>query len=82
MPSADRIRHTLLQLAAERGSESTFCPSEAARSLGGDWRPLMDRVRQEAAKLVDAGQLVCTQRGHAAHPLTAKGPIRLALPKS
>ena len=82
MPTPAHIRKTLLQMAAERGSDATFCPSEVARSLSNDWRPLMDLVRQEAARLVAEGQLVCTQRGHAAHPLTAKGPIRLALTKA
>jgi ribosomal protein L27 len=38
----------------------------------------MPRVRELAAELVAAGQLVCTQRGEPAHPLTTRGAIRLA----
>ncbi|HEY1049142.1 MAG TPA: DUF3253 domain-containing protein [Prosthecobacter sp.] len=72
------IRKTLLELAAEREGDATFCPSEAARRLSTHWRPLMPQVRQVAAVLVKEGRLRCTQRGEPADPLAAKGPIRLA----
>ena len=71
------IRATLLRLARERGPEKSFCPSEAARSLSDNWRPLMPDVRRVAQQLVDAGMLVCTQRGQPAQPLTTRGAIRL-----
>ncbi len=74
------IRRTLLELASARRAAATFCPSEAARRLCKDWRPLMQPVRQVAAELVDEGKLVCTQRGEPAHPLKTKGAIRLARP--
>lgn len=77
MTDAD-IRKTLLKLASERQQGSTFCPSEAARRLSTQWRPLMPQIRQVAATLVKDGRLVCTQRGQPADPLAAKGPIRLA----
>lgn len=73
----DRIRALLLQLAEERAPAATFCPSDAARRLADDWRPLMSEVRDVAAALVEEGVLVCTQKGKAAHPLTTKGAIRL-----
>ena len=76
MPMTDtEIAETLLALAAERGPDKTFCPSEAARRLADDWRPLMPEVRRVAASL----PLVATQKGVPVDPLTAKGPIRLAL---
>lgn len=68
----DDIAAVLLDLAAER--TGTFCPSEAARRLADDWRPLMPDVRRVAATL----PLVATQAGHPVDPLTATGPIRLA----
>lgn len=71
-------RKILLELAAERDGEATFCPSEAARRLQADWRPLMSQVREAAAVLVEEGRLVCTQRGKEVNPREAKGPIRLA----
>lgn len=78
MSEAGRIREVLMQLAGERREGCTFCPSEAARRLSDDWRPLMPRVREVAAELMAEGRLVCTQRGEPAHPLQSKGAIRLA----
>ncbi len=72
------IRAKLLELAGERGPDKTFCPSEVARSLAGDWRPLMESVRKEAARLVKHGRLICTQRGSPADPLAAHGAIRFS----
>lgn len=80
MTSDDLIRSTLLEFAARRADEATFCPSEVARSLAEDWRPLMPRVREVAAALVDEEKLRCTQRGAPAHPLATRGTIRLARP--
>lgn len=80
MITAEVIRAKLLDLAARSSEGATFCPSEAARGLSKDWRPLMPRVREVAADLVDDGELVCTQRGEPAHPLTTLGAIRLARP--
>ena len=77
MISDDAIAEALRGMAAERGA-STFCPSETARALATDWRPLMPEVRRVAAAMCDAGELRCTQHGQAAHPLTTRGPIRLA----
>jgi hypothetical protein len=70
------IAEVLLDLAHRRGVGSSFCPSEAARALAEDWRPLMPEVRRVAAAL----PLCATQRGVAVDPVTARGPIRLGLP--
>ena len=72
----DRIAEVLMELAYRRGRGATFCPSEAARALADDWRPLMPEVRRVAADL----PLRATQRGAAVDPATARGPIRLGLP--
>jgi hypothetical protein len=72
----DRIATVLMDLAHQRGRGATFCPSEAARALASDWRPLMPAVRRVAAML----PLLATQKGRPVDPLTAKGPIRLGLP--
>jgi|JI10StandDraft_1071094.scaffolds.fasta_scaffold08171_12 Protein of unknown function (DUF3253) len=82
MITDDSIRAKLLDLGARRCEGATFCPSEAARGLSKDWRPLMPRVREAAAQLVAEHKLVCTQRGTPAHPLTTQGAIRLSLPSS
>ena len=73
-PSDKAIADGLLDLAHQRGVGKTFCPSEAARRLSDDWRPLMPEVRRVAATL----DLVATQKGQTVDPVTAKGPIRLA----
>ncbi len=75
-PSDNAIADVLLDLAHQRGVGKTFCPSEAARRLVDDWRPLMPEVRRVAATL----DLMATQKGTPVDPVTAKGPIRLGLP--
>ena len=55
----DRIAQVLMDLAHQRGRGATFCPSEAARALASDWRPLMPDVRRVAAGL----PLRATQKG-------------------
>lgn len=74
---AIRIRETVLQFACERTGERSFCPSEVARRLGGNWRGLMPSIREVAATLVSERRLQCTQGGRSVNPLTARGPIRL-----
>ncbi|WP_283095211.1 DUF3253 domain-containing protein [Gymnodinialimonas ceratoperidinii] len=74
MASDADIAAALMRMAADRGADKTFCPSEVARALAEDWRPLMPEVRRVAATL----PLVATQGGDPVDPLTARGPIRLA----
>ena len=73
-PSDDVIGAALMAMAQARGTGKSFCPSEVARALSDDWRPLMPRIRQVAATL----PLMATQRGREVAPDTARGPIRLA----
>lgn len=79
-PAPGTIEAALLALAAERGPDSTFCPSEVARDLAADWRPLMPAVRDAAARLHGAGRLAVTRSGAPVDPRAAGGPIRLGLP--
>ncbi|WP_348645533.1 DUF3253 domain-containing protein [Jannaschia sp. S6380] len=64
----------LRELARRRGADASFCPSEVARALTDDWRPLMPRIRAVAATLPG---LMATQGGVPVDPVTASGPIRL-----
>ncbi|MGR3503250.1 DUF3253 domain-containing protein [Pseudaestuariivita sp.] len=77
-PSDEDIRAALLELAFQRCTDKTFCPSEVARALAEDWRPLMPEVRRVAAEMTD---LRATQKGEPVDVETAKGPIRLGLRK-
>lgn len=77
MPAPDdaRIADALMRLAEARGPDRTFCPSEAARALSDDWRPLMPDIRRVAASL----SLLATQSGKPVDARAASGPIRLGL---
>ena len=74
MTAAD-IPAAILALLAVRAPK-TACPSEVARTLSDDWRPLMPAIREAAARMPD---VVATQGGTPVDPLAARGPIRLSL---
>ena len=72
------IREVLLQLAAERAPEKTFCPSEAARRLDHEhWRAYMAEVKAQAQILVKEGRLQVTQKGKVVNWDETQGPVRL-----
>ena len=77
------IEAAILGLLARRDPGRTICPSDAARELAGsgDFRPLMDPVRDVARELVARGELEVTQRGEVVELAAARGPIRLRLPR-
>jgi hypothetical protein len=80
--NATQIRQKILELVNARGVGKSICPSEVARALAPeDWRAAMPAVRAEAQLLVDEQAIIATQQGEIVSPLTARGPIRLALPK-
>ena len=74
-PDDEAIAAALMRLALARGPDGSFCPSEAARELAEDWRPLMPEVRRVAAGL----PLRATRGGTPVDPQAPGGPIRLAL---
>jgi hypothetical protein len=82
MSDTNTIEETLLALAAERGPDKTFCPSEAARAIGGPhpdgWGPLMQPVRRVAVRLALDGRLQILRKGKPVDPLDFKGVYRLA----
>ncbi|NBE07718.1 DUF3253 domain-containing protein [Paragemmobacter ruber] len=75
-PTDAAIAAVLTDLALRRGRGKSFCPSEAAKALAADWRPLMGEVRRVAAGHPD---VVATQNGVPVDPVAARGPIRLTL---
>ena len=72
------LEAAILDLLSARPASATICPSEAARAVRPeDWRPLMERSRQAARRLVHRDAIVITQGGRVVDPGTFKGPIRL-----
>ncbi|MHA7190443.1 DUF3253 domain-containing protein [Arthrobacter sp. MDT2-16] len=75
--SEDGLRAEILRIAEQRGSVKTLCPSEAARSIGGDtWRDLMPSARRIAFALAGEGLVDVTQHGERVDP-DVRGPIRI-----
>jgi hypothetical protein len=75
----ERLERTILSLLDQRAPTSTICPSDAARAVGTEdgWRQLMDRARDAAQRLVDAGDVEITQDGRVVELSRATGPIRI-----
>ncbi|MGM1029890.1 MAG: DUF3253 domain-containing protein [Actinomycetota bacterium] len=77
----DAMETAILELLATRRAGATICPSDAARRVAGDdpdaWRPRMDEARAAAARLVERGEVVITQKGEPTDPALARGPIRI-----
>jgi hypothetical protein len=72
-PTDAQIAAAIRALTAARAPR-TICPSEAARALAADLRPLMPRIRAIAAALPE---IEATQKDTRIDPVTARGPIRL-----
>lgn len=72
------LRREILALAESRGAEKTFCPSDVARRLSEDWRPLMGDLRDAARELAREGRVRVSQKGHTLSPDSPwQGAIRL-----
>ncbi|MEM9303818.1 MAG: DUF3253 domain-containing protein [Pseudomonadota bacterium] len=74
------LEESILALLAGRARGATICPSEAARAVAPDaWRPLLERTRCAARRLIAAGRLDMLQRGQIVDASSARGPVRLRL---
>jgi hypothetical protein len=71
------IEARMRELLARTRPGATICPSDVARSLSDDWRPLMEPTRAVAQRLVDAGDAEITQHGEVVDLRSARGPIRI-----
>lgn len=79
--SYDRVAEVLLARVARRAPGRSICPSEVARVLSPDWRPLMPKIREVARRLAREGRVVVTQGGDVRDPdADWRGPIRIAQP--
>ncbi len=77
------LEDAILGLLACRHVGDSIYPSEAARLVAGTagWETLMERSLRAARRLVNQGRLEITQAGRVVDPSTARGPIRLRLPR-
>lgn len=75
--SDDDLREAILAQVAGLRPGTTCCPSEVARALAPDWRPLMAPLRHVALALAAEGRISVTQKGRPAGP-DPRGPIRLS----
>ena len=79
MSEAERIEAAILRLSGERGEGKSVCPSEVARALRTDWRPLMSDVRLAAIRLARAGRIDILRHGKPVQPDAVRGVIRLRI---
>ncbi|MFF2108111.1 DUF3253 domain-containing protein [Rhodococcus sp. ACS1] len=79
MTSADgELEDRIRALLDARADTASICPSDVARAVApGDWRPLMESVREAARRLAAAGEVEITQKGDVVDPDSARGPIRI-----
>jgi hypothetical protein len=78
-PDPAAVEAMILQLTAARGPAKSICPSEAARALADDWRPLLGEVRGAATRLAKTGRIDILRKGHAIDPQAIHGVIRLRI---
>lgn len=74
------MRGEILAQCSARGPGKSVCPSEVARALSEDWRPLMPEVRRAAAALAREGRCRVLRKGREIDPETTRGPVRIAAP--
>ena len=75
---ATRLAATMRTLLRHRDPGKTICPSDAARTIGGEgWRSIMDDARAVAGALNADGVVEIRQSGKRVDPATAKGALRI-----
>lgn len=77
----DDLRGAILAQVARLRPGTTCCPSQVARDLAAQWRPLMAPLRRVALEMAAEGRIAVTQGGRPAGP-DPRGPIRLAPPSA
>lgn len=76
----NELKQIILRLCEQRGTDSTICPSEAARKYTDeDWRELMGTVRSAASELKQEGRIEILQNGERVDIDSVSGPIRLGI---
>ncbi|MEI5671806.1 MULTISPECIES: DUF3253 domain-containing protein [unclassified Nocardioides] len=77
------LEQRILALLDARAADASICPSDVARDVDpDDWRPLMQPVRDAAARLAASGRVEVTQQGQVVDVTTARGPVRIRRPQA
>ena len=77
MTDARQIEAEILAQTSARGPDKSICPSDVARKLSDEWRPLMHLVRKAAVALANNGQIDILRKGKPIDPAAIHGVIRL-----
>ena len=77
----EALEREIIRQTEARGDESSICPSDVARALTQDWRPLLNPVREAAIALLRAGRIEVLRKGKAVGPEDVRGVIRLRRPR-
>ena len=76
-----RIDAALRSLLRSRGPDSSICPSDVARIVGGpSWRTLLSGVRERAVVLSEGGDLEIVRGGRILKTNLTAGVLRYRLP--
>jgi hypothetical protein len=76
-PDSEIEAEILRQIAARPAG--SICPTDVARALDENWRPLLGRIRRIAVTLAQHGALEIIRKGRAIAPEEMRGVIRLRL---
>lgn len=71
------IAAEIMRLTDERGAGGSICPSEVARAIAPEWRPLLGAVRRAAIRLSEAGRIDILRKGQPVTGEAVRGVIRL-----
>ena len=71
------IEAEIIRLTSERGPHGSICPSEVARAIDAEWRPLLAAVRRVAVRLSQAGRIDILRHGRPVAAEAVRGVIRL-----
>lgn len=71
------IEAAILDLAEARGPAKSICPSDVARALAPEWRPLLSAVRRAALRMATDDRIDILRKGERVPPEAARGVIRL-----
>lgn len=67
-----------IRALTRKRAESSICPSDVARAIGGAaWRSRMPDVRRVAGELAERDEVVVTQKGEPVQIDQARGPVRI-----